>query len=116
MTFHCWVVRRWVFEAWYREYPTRNLELGIPAAGYSRCWVFRTRTGNTAHLRVEILLPCKLCSLDNKYVLNCNFRLGQPLSLFPLIRQILIHINPVQCYILYSPSIINYNFYSRRPC
>ena len=49
MTFHCWVFRRWVFRGWvfeayYREYPTRNLELGIPAAGYSRCWVFRTRT------------------------------------------------------------------------
>ena len=35
MTFLCWVLRRWVFEAYYREYPTRNLELGIPAAGYS---------------------------------------------------------------------------------
>ena len=49
MTFHCWVfrnwvLRRWVFEAYCREYPTRNLELGISAAGYSRCWVFRKRT------------------------------------------------------------------------
>ena len=44
MTFQCWVLRRWVFEAYYRQYPTRNLELGIPAAGYSRCWVFHTRT------------------------------------------------------------------------
>ena len=35
MTFHCWVFRCWVFEAYCREYPTRNLELGIPAVGYS---------------------------------------------------------------------------------
>ena len=39
MTFHCWV-----FEAYCREYPTRNLELGIPDVGYSRCGAFRTRT------------------------------------------------------------------------
>ena len=44
MTFQCLILRRWVFEAYCREYPTRNLELGIPAAGYSRCWVFRMRT------------------------------------------------------------------------
>ena len=41
MTFQCWVFRRWVFEAYYREYPTRNLELGIPDVGYSRRWVFQ---------------------------------------------------------------------------
>ena len=39
MTFHCWVFRRWVFEAYCREYPTRNLELGIPAVAHSRRWV-----------------------------------------------------------------------------
>ena len=33
--FRGWVLRRWVSEAYCREYPTRNLELGIPAAGYS---------------------------------------------------------------------------------
>ena len=54
MTFHCWVLRRWVFHGWVlrrwvfeaycREYPTRNLEFGIPDVGHSRRWVFRTRT------------------------------------------------------------------------
>ena len=37
----CWVFRRWVFEAYCREYPTRNLELGIPDVGHSRHWVFQ---------------------------------------------------------------------------
>ena len=51
MTFHSWVFRRWVFygwvlhrwvfEAYCREYPTRNLELGIPDVGHSRRWVFQ---------------------------------------------------------------------------
>ena len=46
MTFHCWVfrrwvLRRWVLEAYCREYPTRNLELGIPEVGHSRRWVFQ---------------------------------------------------------------------------
>ena len=46
MTFQCWVFRgwvlcRWVLEAYYREYPTRTLELGIPDVGYSRRWVFQ---------------------------------------------------------------------------
>ena len=56
MTFQCWVFRRWVlrrwvirgwvlgrwvFEAYCREYPTRNLELGIPNVGGSRRWVFQ---------------------------------------------------------------------------
>ena len=41
MTFHCWVFRGWVFEAYYREYPTRNLDLGIPDVGHSRRWVFQ---------------------------------------------------------------------------
>ena len=51
MTFHCWVfrrwvlrgwvLRRWVFEAYCREYPTRNLELGIPDVGHSHRWVFQ---------------------------------------------------------------------------
>ena len=36
-----WVLRRWVFEAYCREYPTRNLELGIPDFGHSRRWVFQ---------------------------------------------------------------------------
>ena len=50
MAFHCWVFRRWafcgwvlhrwVFEAYCREYPTRNLELGIPDVGHSRRWAF----------------------------------------------------------------------------
>ena len=38
----CWVFRRWVFEAYCREYPTRNLELGIPDVGHSRHRVFQT--------------------------------------------------------------------------
>ena len=41
MTCHCWVFRCWVFEAWYSEYPTRNLELGIPDVEHSRRWVFQ---------------------------------------------------------------------------
>ena len=41
MTFLCWALRRWVFEAYCREYPTRNLELGIPDVGHSRRWVFQ---------------------------------------------------------------------------
>ena len=41
MTFQCWVFRRWVFEAYCREYPSRNLELGIPDVGHSRSWVFQ---------------------------------------------------------------------------
>ena len=46
MTFQCWVfrgwvLRRWVFKAYCREYPTRNLELGIPDVGHSRRWVFQ---------------------------------------------------------------------------
>ena len=36
-----WVLRRWVFEVYCREYPTRNLELGIPDVGHSRRWVFQ---------------------------------------------------------------------------
>ena len=51
MTFHCWVLRRWVFRGWVlrrwvfeaycREYPTRNLELGISDVGHSRRWVLQ---------------------------------------------------------------------------
>ena len=46
MTFQCWVFRRWVlrfwvFKAYCREYPTRNLELGIPDVGHSRHWIFQ---------------------------------------------------------------------------
>ena len=62
MTFHswefrCWVFRRWVFEAYCREYPTRNLELGIPDVGHSRRWVFQMLGIPYENPRTQLLYP-----------------------------------------------------------
>ena len=47
INFYLYLYNNEIYNEYYREYPTKNLELGIPAAGYSRCWVFRTRTNFT---------------------------------------------------------------------
>ena len=87
MTFQCWVFRRWVFRSWllrrcvfeayYREYPTRNLELGIPDIGHSRRWVFQMLGipyDNPLKLRYNarayIIMRASYGRIDNKYILG----------------------------------------------
>ena len=70
MTFHCWVFHFWysIFghsRRYCREYPTGNLELGIPAVLYLRCWLFPTRTV------VQQLKVC--CGIVANLKLNANF-------------------------------------------
>ena len=61
------VFRRWVFQAYCREYPTRSLEMGIPAVGYSRLWVFGTRTYKCCNILISNSgADCPNCVLFDK--------------------------------------------------